>query len=224
MTNFIRFLFNDWQDSPLRVAVCYLCPNRDPARWAHFTTRFVRQYLANPPGKHPHQLVVLLNDTQPVKPEFSALHELPVQWWFEHDNSGYDLGAYNRFARATNFDLCIFIGTYAYPHKPGWLDHIMSHYYMYGPALWGQSKQPLPLRRGVFVLTQVFWCPPQFIRMFWPEHIEVAQRYNIEFGPNNFTARMLNSGYNVFVLGWDRLITPDRLRSDPNPEPLFKLE
>lgn len=136
------------------------------------------------PAGYDHTMVVVCNGS-PITPEAESLFgDIPNVVFVEHDNSGYDLGGFQKVSREIPGDLMVFFGATAYIRGAGWLDRMVDAWKKHGDTLYGTTAnrghaaagvQPHIRTTGFFLSSSLFnQYPHQVTR---PEH-----RYEFEHG------------------------------------------
>lgn len=167
--------------------------------------RFIATYNLHPPGIA-HRLIVVSNGGPPnieMKSLFAACDQEPE--WYEHDNSGYDIGAFQAVAKAVPCDLMGFFGNTAYLRGEGWLRRVAEAFARHGPQhLYGSMGNDGDNRVNVYphIRTTGFFCAPIMmnlhpLRVTRPEH-----RYPFEHGPLCLTQWFRNAGHKALIVTW----------------------
>lgn len=177
-----------YQSSAVKIEVVYIYPNNGRGRES-LCGRFRDSYLANPAGLE-HELVIVNNG--------EALNENSRNFWaginghrfLDHDNSGWDIGAFQHAARESQADLMVYFGVQAYLRRPDWLKRMVQAMDTYGPnALYGSMQVSQSLQPGVWphIRTTGFWLPPKIMAQYPHRVTEPGQRYPFEHGPDSLT-------------------------------------
>lgn len=157
--------------------------------------RFVDSYRANPPGIH-HETFVVCNGGPPSA--FARLLFSPIACEFiQHDDSGWDIGAYQKFVEVVDSDMVMFCGGSTYFHKPNWLMRM------------AQVFNPNDLH-GVFatyhmsahIRTTGFCCSSALLRSYPHKVTRTEQRYGFEHGPQSLTAWCQKNGRRCRLVTW----------------------
>lgn len=155
-----------------------------------YALRFVRSYRSNPPGM-PHETVVVLNHTKLTPLLRFMFGFLQGVRFLEHDDSGWDIGAYQHAARENaNSDLMVFFGTSAYLTHPGWLVTMVNAHTKYGPGIYGcmGNRGNVPIGVYPHIRTTGFWIQPRLFNAYPVTVTTPEQRYPFEHGANCLTA------------------------------------
>jgi hypothetical protein len=167
--------------------------------------KFVDSVLKHPPG-HPINWVIACNSPEKelpsdsVKELFSRLGNVT---YFSHDNSGWDIGAFQAYAKVCKSDLCLFFGSSAYCRQNNWAQRMLMAYRIHGPnAIYGvtgnmgnQACNVAPHLR-----TTGFWCKPEILRQYPTTITKPEERYPFEHGPQCMTMWAWSQGYQVYVV------------------------
>lgn len=188
----------------LDVIVCYVCPVV-PGDHFEYAARFVTSCLMHPAGVE-HRLVVVSNGGPPtveMKGLFSILPG-PVEF-FQHDDSGYDIGAYQAVARAKPCQMMVFLGGSTYVRGPGWLARMAEAYRLRGNlALFGATANCGDIPRQVWphIRSTGFWMDPAVLNRYPIKIVTPQQRYPFEHGPQCLTQWMKNQGMRAWMVTW----------------------
>lgn len=168
-----------------------------------YAARFVATYAACPPGVE-HDTVVACNAGMPGPFEQLLLSALPNLTLMPHDDSGFDIGAFQKAAATIPADLMVFFGGSAYFTKPGWLKRILEASMQHGPALLGSMGNQGDARVRVWphVRTTGFAVSPVFMNRYPMRVTRPEQRHPFEHGPNNFTSFVKSQRGQTLIVGW----------------------
>ena len=183
----------------------------------HYTNRFLESYHANPPGLE-HETVIVLNGTRATSEIVCLFSSLPNCRFIEHDNSGYDIGAFQFAARTFPCDLMVFFGASTYYPKPGWLIRMASVYDKYGLAQYGAMGSGAEASVNVFahIRTTAFWMPPQLMNAYPKRVIHPEDRHPFEHGKDCLTEWVKSRGLSSFEVTWEKELTVNSWGADPN--------
>ena len=182
----------------MKIALVYIHPTALANTYGPYARRFVETYMENPPGISDHEIHVAINGSISIGDWCEKLfHPLGVSF-FQHNNYGKDIGAYQVAADMIPCDLMVCLGSPVHFHKPGWLDRIVMAYEENGPAVyspWG-FHHPLPHLR-----TTAFWCPPELLNAY-PTRVSDSDRYAFEHSTNSFTLWSQKQGFEPMMVTW----------------------
>lgn len=187
----------------MRVAIVYCYAMIPGTDFESHAARFIASY-ANCPAQYPHQSVVVCNGGKPdfmAQAMFGAMENLT---FLEHDNSGYDLGAFQMASRAIPCDLMVFFGKSAWVTRPGWLDRIVRATERHGFALYGTMGNAGDdrVRVSPHVRTTGFWIAPSILNRYPFVVKQASQRYEFEHGPTCLANWITKQGLHVWVVTW----------------------
>lgn len=197
------------------VVYCYPFNGRDGRR--QHAERFVDTYRRFP-GHADHTLVVVSNGEPPDHNTTRLFDTLPKVSYFLHDDSGWDIGAYQHVARDIKADLMVFMGGSAYLRREGWLKRIEEVANQYGTKNLFGSMPSGGNGAGVWdhIRTNGFWMHPE-VMLGYPVLIhDPGQRYPFEHGSNCLTqwcARTLKVG--VAAVTFDGVYGMDKWQNIP---------
>lgn len=187
----------------LRVIVTYVYPLNGSGQYLELATRFLMGYHIFPAGVE-HEVIIVCNGS-PVTDEARFLFgSIPNVRFMEHDNSGYDCGAYQHAARENPCDLMVFFGASTYLKGPGWLRRMVESWQRHGAGLYGVMGNRGDLRFNVspHVRTTGFWMPPALLNEYPTVVSQPGQRYAFEHGPNCLTTWIYRRGLMAWIVSW----------------------
>jgi hypothetical protein len=182
--------------------------------------RFVDTYFTRLPGED-HKTTIVCNEGQPMSERRKMFDRLPNVTYLDHDDSGWDLGAYQLAARQSTANMIAFFGTSTYFKREGWLTRMMQSFVKYGNAQYGTMGHQGDLKLKVFphIRTTAFWMAPSLLNSY-PKVINQSgrggQRYEFEHGPDCFTTWVTKQGLKSWVITWTKDLKFGDWASDPN--------
>jgi hypothetical protein len=183
----------------MRVAVGYVYPLVLPRTYYAAAQRFARTYRQFPPD-YEHELHILANGRQPAQNEVALFNGLSSHI-HAYDNSGWDIGAFQRFAETVNCDLMVCLGANCHFYRRGWLKAMVDAVCECGPGLFGCAAY---MGDMIHVRTTTFWFPPELLQSY-PAYIGTsrASRYEFEHGKTSFTHHVLNLEFPCVMATWE---------------------
>lgn len=176
------------------VAVVYVhVPGHDEA-----TRQLVSSYLQHPSGFN-HRVIVVCQGAATVEMKI-LLSKLNNSAFFQHDDTGWDIGAYIAVSKIISEDMMVCFGGNTYLKRSGWLKRMVEVWQKYGPGLYG-SFASYEIRPHLN--TTGFWCLPDMFRQY-PHAVKTkADRYKFEHGENSFWKTVSEQAYPVKLVTWD---------------------
>ncbi len=185
----------------MKIIVVYVYPINGNYGYLELALRFLTSYHEYPAGIE-HEVLVVCNGA-PVTEETRYLFDsIPNCRFMEHDNSGFDCGAYQHAARDNPCDLMVFFGASSYIKGANWLWRMADVWRTRGPGLYGVMGN-----RGVggvhpHIRTTAFWTSTELFNKY-PHKVErTDQRYSFEHGPECLTSWIKRQGLPVLVVAW----------------------
>ena len=120
----------------MRIACVYVFPMDGANGYLDLAARFIESYHRYPPEEE-HQTIIVSQGGQVADGSEFLFASLPSVTHLVHDNSGYDIGAFQRAAREIPADLMVFFGATAYVKCSGWLRRIRESFQKHGDTLYG---------------------------------------------------------------------------------------
>jgi hypothetical protein len=206
----------------MRIAIVYVyAPNSTATPGGHasefYSERFIESYHENPPGAE-HDTVIVLNGTHATSEIACLFSSFPNCYFLEHDNSGYDIGAFQFAARTFPCDLMVFFGASTFYQREGWLVRMAEVYQKHGTAQYGSMGSGAEPAYNVWphIRTTAFWVPPHLMNEYPNRVIAATDRHPFEHGKNCFTEWLRKNGLASWEVTWNRELLVDAWGSDPN--------
>lgn len=179
---------------------------------ARFATRFVRSYRECRP-EFPHNLIVVCNGRKMSPGEVDIFKPLKDYATFQHNDQGWDIGAFIEVAKTLSTDMMVCFGGPGYVRRPEWLERMVQAWMKHGPGVYG-SLSTFEVRPHLN--TCGFWCPPKLLADY-PVIVSSKQdRYTFEHGERAFWRIALDAGYPVKLVTWDGEYDWPDWRKPPN--------
>lgn len=203
---------NEAQPIPeTRIALVYVYPIFGEPHDA-LARRFAETYRRYQP-QPPHELVIVSNGG-PATAGMRKVFENLACAWLEHDDTGWDIGAYRKAAALLPCDLMVFLGGSSHLRGPGWLERILETFALHGPALYGAMGSHL---YDPHIRTTGWWCPPALLNGYpYPVNSEQSSRYQFEHGPNSITRWALRQGLKALMVTWHGVYEAAQWATIPN--------
>lgn len=189
----------------MKVNIVYIYPANDGEQHTEFALRFICSYHESPPGAA-HNTIVVLNGAKQNNVCRCMFSTLPNLTFLEHDDSGWDIGGYQKAAALYPCDFMVFFGGTSYLNGPGWLRRMMDAYVQHGDAIYGTmgNRGDLSVKVHPHIRTTGFWLPPKFMNAYPKRITRKEERYEFEHGKNNLTAWMQRQGKQAWVITWTK--------------------
>lgn len=189
----------------MKIAIVYVYAIAAGPRYDEYAFRFVESYHKYPAGMD-HQTVIVINGIRMCSDHLCLFSSLPNCVLLEHDNTGYDIGAFQMAAQKVPCDLMVFFGASTFFTRRDWLKRMVQSYEKHGLALYGAMGNKGALNLGVYphIRTTAFWIPPKLFNAYPVRVTQPAQRHPFEHGSNNLTAWITRQGLKAWVVNWSR--------------------
>jgi len=193
--------------SSCRVALVYIYPIVGESKWDDAARRFVSTYQQYPPLAE-HALHVVFNGSAPDSENIAVFEGLEARF-HAHDNTGWDIGAYQRMAGELDCDIIVCLGASSYFKRAGWLRRIVDVFLEHGHGLYGASASYEVTHH---IRTAGFWCNPELIRAY-PTTVRVfEERYAFEHGAESITSLAKAQGLTCLLVTWDSVYSESEWR------------
>lgn len=189
----------------MNIIVVYVFPTS--GQYDAYANRFCSGYRAFDPG-HNHQLLVICNGENPSEAQkaiFDGLKPLFIQ----HDNVGWDIGAYQMISHEVDCDFMVCFGASTYFKRGEWLSRMLEAFIRNGPYhLYGATGNTGNLDVMVWphIRTTAFWFRPELLRAYPYQIITQRDRYYFEHGPLNFSRFIEAENRQCYVVHWDHIV------------------
>jgi hypothetical protein len=195
----------------LRVALVYVYPVVGEPEHDVNARRFVSTYREFPP-MHEHTLHVIFNGGAPSAINSAVFDGLRTQS-HQHDDSGWDIGAFQIAARDIDCDVIVCLGGNSYFKRAGWLKRMVEAVTAHGDGLYGASAS---YERVPHIRTTGFWCDPMLIRAYPQRVRSYADRYRFEASESSITRLAEHVGLGCWLVTWDGEYAKDDWRTPPD--------
>lgn len=175
----------------MSMSIVYVYPVNCGVNYERYALRFVQTYQQFKPQVD-HETIVVLNNGSPNSELLCLFSSLPNLRFLQHDNSGHDIGAFQKAALTCSSDMIVFFGSSTYFRRQTWLERMADAFVRHGPAIYGAmgNNGNISVGGGVYphIRTTAFWLPPKFMNMY-PKRVTCpAERYPFEHGPECLTS------------------------------------
>lgn len=185
----------------------------------YYAHRFVHSVLAGPPGMEADWIIVRNGHTA-MDPKLEPLFNcLGAHQFFDHDDTGWDIGAYQAVCAQSKHEMLVFLGGSAYCKRAGWLARMYEVFSANGGrGLFGACGNLGDSRSNVYphIRTTGFWCSPQHMHYYPHKVTTPGGRYPFEHGPENITRWTMNSGLPALIVDWDGVYEYPKWNDGPN--------
>ena len=175
-------------------------------------THFVESYRMFPPG-HDHQTIIVCQSNPPDAFARQTFAELPKVRYYQHDDSGFDIGGYIAAAKGLKADFMLCLGGSSYFRRAGWLARMVDVWDKTGTGLYGAIGT---YEVSPHLSTSGFWCPPKMLAQYPIKVMSKRQRYDFEHGPNALWKQVHARGEIVKLVTWDGEYEWKQWRTPPN--------
>lgn len=164
---------------------------------------FIESYVKNPPGAE-HKTTIVCNGGEPTPGLRQSFNLLQNVSFLVHDNSGYDIGAFQHASRQTSADLMLFLGASTYFNGAGWLKRVIESFLKHGDALYGTMGNcgDPGVRVNRHIRSTAFWLTPHLFNQYPITVTLLEQRYEFEHRSNCLTEWCIRHGKQAWVVGW----------------------
>lgn len=185
-------------------------------RYLDYASRFVSCYNAFPPGED-HDSLIVCNGVPAdfmVQALFGSLANVS---FVQHDNSGWDIGAFQFASAIQPPRIALFLGASSHMNRPGWMKRVVESTRR-GLGLYGSMENSGDERVRVFphIRTTGFWLNTDLFNRYPLKVTSPGQRYEFEHGRTCLTEWCKQQGYMPWSVGWDGEYPPQAWGMVPN--------
>ena len=186
-----------------KIVIVYVYPEDGRGQHGAYAQRFVDSYNQFPAGID-HDTLVVCNGapvTEGCKARFASL---PNLFFLEHDDSGWDIGAYQLAARTVPCDMMVFLGGSTFFRRAGWLARMYQAFQSHGNAQYGAmgNRGNIPFNVWPHIRSTAFWCHPALLAAYPYRISRYEQRHPFEHGRDCFSEWVKRSGLLNWVITW----------------------
>jgi len=185
------------------VSIVYCYPAGVSPHYTDMAIKFIESYNQNPPGVQ-HESIIVLNGAKQTAELDCMFSSLQGVKFLEHDNSGFDVGAFQLASRTYPADMMVFFGSSAYFKGPNWLLRMAQAKNKHGEALYGcmGNRGDNRVRVWPHIRTTGFWLSSELMNKHPMRVTKPEQRYEYEHGKDGLTSWVYKRGLKVFVVSW----------------------
>lgn len=200
----------------MKVVVVYVYAPGSGANCDNYLFRFLKCYHDFPPGIE-HETVIVLNGIRATSEITCLFSPLKNCGFIEHDNSGYDIGAFQCAARNAPCDMMVFFGASTFFTRGGWLLRMASAFRNHGNAQYGAmgNRGNPSVNVWPHIRTTAFWMNPELMNGYPTQVMSPDQRHPFEHGRNCFTEWLKSKGIESWVITRTKDLTWRDWDSDP---------
>lgn len=200
----------------MKITVVYVYPLVAGEKYHNYAKRFAEHYAKFKPGLDA-ELVVVLNGGKISTSIMQTFAGLPVRY-VQHDNSGYDLGAFQAVSRKCASDMIVFFGASTYLVKEGWLRRMAETFKAHNNAIYGAMGNKGDARYRVWphIRTTAFWMAPKLFNAYPKIVKRPGERHAFEHGPENLTGWVTRNKLKAWVITWTGEYEWEHWDDDPN--------
>ncbi len=146
-----------------------------------------------------HELVIISNGGPPDLSTEALFAPFDARF-IEHDDSGWDIGAYIAASKQVTCDMLVCFGGTSYFKRKGWLSRLVWAWERYGPGFYG-TLSSFEIRPHLN--TTGFACMPELLSTYPAKVLTKADRYEFEHGRNSLHLRAQRMNLPVKLVTWD---------------------
>lgn len=184
------------------MTIVYIYPLDGKEGAIEHAGRFVETYQQHPPGIE-HNTLIVCNGSHVSHEAEILFSSLPGLNFLVHDNSGYDIGGFQKAAREFTSDLMLFFGASSYFRIPDWGIRVVDSFNRHGDNLYGATANCGNYPAGgvhPHIRTTGFWMRPALLNEYPVMVTHPGQRYPFEHGPECLTTFVMRRGSRGIVV------------------------
>lgn len=198
----------------MNPVILYIYCSHD-ARHRDLAFQFVNSYLDFPPNCE-HRTIVVCQTGRPDWSVDEMFGRLPGLSYYDHDDSGWDIGGYIAAAKTMSgvdsncndfADFVVCFGGTSFFAKSGWLLRMVEAWQKHGEGFYGGKAT---YEVSPHLNTCGFWTSPRLLANHPLKIVTKRDRYDFEHGPNAMWKTLNHQGYPCKYVTWtDELDWPD---------------
>ena len=189
--------FRATSDKPSMTLV-YLC-NLENSFHLQCADTFLESYRSNPPG-YDHETTIVFNCGPASESQKEKFRFMPNVKFYEHDDSGWDIGGYIAASKHIHTDIAVYFGTASFVQHAGYMARMVEAYKKHGVGFYG-SLGTYEVRPHL--VTSGFWCDPSFVATYPVPVNTKPERYEFEHGRDALWRRVARQGLPAMLVTWD---------------------
>lgn len=176
------------------------------------TAHFLESYRRFPPGCD-HDTVIVFTNGTPTDVDRKMFAHMPGVSFFQHDNEGWDIGAFISVSKTLKCELAMYFGGTSYVQRAGWLARMVEASEKHGLGFYGSlsSHEVCP-----HINTTGFCCHPMFVAAYPIKVSTRRQRADFEHGPNALWRIVAENGFPALLVTWCGEYAVKDWRTPPN--------
>lgn len=201
----------------MKPVIVYVYAASAGDKYLMYAMRFLESYHSNPPGLD-HDTVIMINGQKANSELTCMFSSMPNCAFLEHDNSGYDIGAFQMAARTVPCEMMVFFGASTFFNRKGWLERMVWASNSYGNAQYGAmgNRGDLKVRVWPHIRTTAFWMRPELMNSYPARITSPNQRHPFEHGEQCFTSWLTRQGTKSLVVNWNNVLEWENWDDDEN--------
>lgn len=180
------------------ITLIYIHVPGEEKHWK-YAREFIETYKAFPP-EYSHNTVVVCQGKPATNLVRGLFRILPNLKYFEHDDSGWDIGGYIAAAHTISDDCVVCLGGSSYFQRRGWLKRVAESWKNHGLGFYGATPT---YEVSPHLCTSGFWCSPEILKAYPVKVTNRLTRYDFEHGPNACWKMSAHNGLPVKLVTWD---------------------
>jgi hypothetical protein len=201
---------------------CFLIRERLPAivfvhvlnstEYVGLTKNFLDSFRKFGPGE-PCELVVVFNNGKPSDTDKALYEGIPSVKFLEHDNSGFDIGAFIAASHQIDNPMAVYFGGTAFLQRAGWLVELHKAWDAHGPGFYGTLST---YEVSPHLNTTGFACAPELMRRYPHKVNTKEERYAFEHRGRAMWRMVAGMGLPTKLVTWDGVWDWQDWRTPPN--------
>ena len=185
----------------MNASIVYVYPLNSGVKYDNYALRFIESYQRHRPTID-HETILVINRGKPTSELRCMFSLFPHLRFIEHDNSGYDIGSFQRASRECSSDMIVFFGTSTFLNCDGWLERMLFAFQKNGNAQYGAmgNRGNIDVKVWPHIRTTAFWMTPALFNSY-PKIIKrPEERHPFEHGQDCFTSWVKSRGLKSWVI------------------------
>lgn len=196
----------------MNIWLTYICPVVNWPQYEPAVRRFLDSHTRFP-AEFPHEMHVVCNGGK-LNAAIENLFAGQNPVFHHHDNTGWDIGAFDKIASEAACDQMVFFGANTHFRRAGWLRRMQEGWEKLGPGLYGTSAS---YDYSPHIRTNGFLCAPKLVRDAWARNAPRSNaRHWFEVGRDSLANTAAKQDLPDVLVTWDGFFPRPEWRRPPN--------
>lgn len=187
----------------MKITMAYVYSGFRYSRSEEYALRFIESFHRFPASDI--ETMIVLNDGKSSSELACLFASLPRVRFVEHDDTGWDIGAFQKASRVADSDVMLFMGSSIVFRHHGWLNRVKDSVSRHGDGLYGAmgNSGNIPGNVWPHIRTTGFWMLRETFNAYPKVVSNPQERYPFEHGKMCLSEWTRHQGKKVLVVTSD---------------------